>query len=254
MVAMSEIVANVARIAKEVNHRLSRAAENNSKGWPKFDGKILSYPTWKRVWKKHHENVYPELTVETLKKVLVEQCLPEEVKDRITYKQTMEEVWKFLDITYVRPNQYFADLMKPIVNAKELSERDYKGLERNLELLLHTFERAREDGMLDRVLHVNTLRQMYEKWPHDERVKWWRITVEVPLSEQPQRFWEFAQRQYLQVAMVAYQDAVSGSSDEGQESGEGGQYPKKKRKQPKVMVNAAQAAALAAPTQPQRQQ
>jgi len=229
MVAMSEIVANVAQIVKEFNHRLSREAENNSKGWPKFDGKILSYPTWKRAWKKHHENVYPGLTVETLKRVLEEKCLPEEVKDRITFKETMEEVWKFLDITYLRPDQYIADLMEPIVNTKELSERDYKGLERNLELLLHTFERAREDGVLDRVMHVNTLRQMYEKWPQDEKVKWWRTTAGVPLQEQPQQFWEYVQQQHRQVIAVADQDAVSRSSDSERESREGGQDPKKKR-------------------------
>ena len=62
-----------------------------------------------------------------MKRVLAEKCLPEEVKDRIAYKRTMEEVWAFLDITYIRPNQYLADL-KPILGARELSERDYKGL------------------------------------------------------------------------------------------------------------------------------
>ena len=76
-----------------------------------------------------------------------------------------------MDISFVRPNQYFNDLMKPILNHRVLSERNYRGLEKYLELLLYTFEQAREAGMLDIVLHVNTLQQMYEKWPHDERVK-----------------------------------------------------------------------------------
>jgi len=215
-----ELVANqlvlgqsVAQMAKGFNNWSLREAENNSRDWPKFDGKILNYHAWKKAWKKHHMDVYPNLTVDHLKRVLEEQCLPEEVKDRITFKQTMDEVWKFLDITYVRPNQYFTDLMKPIVNARELSERDYKGLERNLELLLHTFERAREAGMLDIVLHVNTLQQMFEKWPQSEKVRWWRIAAEVSPSEQPQRFMEFFQRQYPQVAMLAGQSAMCSSSD-----------------------------------------
>jgi len=154
----------------------------------------------------------------------------------------------------VRPNQYLTDLMKPIMNARELPEGDFKGLERNMELLLHTFERAREANMLDMVLHVSTLQQMFEKWPRSEKVRWWRIASEVPPSEQPQRFMGFVQRQYPQVAMLAGQSALSSGSDSGRQGGGSGQESKNKKKPPKVTVNAAQAATPAAPPQPQRQQ
>jgi len=241
------------RMAKEFEHWLSREAENNSKGWPKFDGKILSYPVWKKAWERHHEDVYPNLTVDHLKRVLVEQCLPEEVKDRITYKPTMEEVWRFLDIKYMRTNQYLVDLMKPVQSARELAQGDFRGLERHLGMLEHTFDQAKGADMLDSLLHPITVQQMYEKWPPDERVRWWRIAGKIPLLEQPQRFVEYVRQQYPLAARMADQDAVSRSSADRRECGEGEQDPKKKRKQPKVMINAAQAAALTAPTQPQLQ-
>ena len=46
----------------------------------------------------------------------------------------------------------------------------------NLELLQHTFEQAWEVGMLEIVLHVNTVRMM---WPYSERVMWWEKTAGV---------------------------------------------------------------------------
>ena len=142
--------------------------------------------------------------------------------------------------------------MKPIQNARELSHGDYKGLERQMELLLHTFERAKEAGMLDLVLHVQTLQQMFEKWPQNEQVRWWRVAAEVPPSEQPRRFMEFVKQQYPQVAMLAGQSALYKKADGGRQSGDADQ--KNKKKPAKATVNAAQAAAPAAPGRPQQQQ
>ena len=241
----------MAQMASGFSNWSLREAENNSRDWPKFDGKVLNYHTWKKAWKKHHKDVYPNLTVDHLKRVLEEKCLPEEVKDRITFKETMEEVWEFLDLTFIRPNQYIVDLMKPIQGARELAQGDFRGLERHMEMLLHTFERAKEAGMLDLVLHVQTLQPMFEKWPQSEQIRWWRVASEVPPSEQPRRFMEFVKKQYPQVAMLAGQSALCKRTDNGWQSGDD---QRAKKKPGKVTVNAAQAAAPAAPARPQQQQ
>jgi len=144
--------------------------------------------------------------------------------------------------------------MKPILNARALAEGDYKGLERQLELLVHTFEQAREAYMLDIVLHVNTLQQMFEKWPRSEKVRWWKISAEVSPAEQPARFMAFVERQYPLVAMLAGQSAMCSSPDSGRQGGGSAQDPRNKKKPTKATMNAAQAAAPAAPAQPQRQQ
>jgi hypothetical protein len=153
------------KVAEGIHRWTSREAEHNSRDWAKFDSKVLSYASWKKELMKHNTDVYPNLTVDHLKRVMMEKCLPEDIKDRICYKQTMEEVWEFLYMSFVRPNQYFHKLMKPILNARQLPEKDYRGLERYLEQLLHTFEQAQEAGMLEIMLHVNTLAHMFEKWP-----------------------------------------------------------------------------------------
>jgi hypothetical protein len=248
---LSVLGQTVAQMASGFSNWSLREAENNSRDWPKFDGKVLNYHTWKKAWKKHHKDVYPNLTVDHLKRVLEEKCLPEEVKDRITFKETMEEVWEFLDLTFIRPNQYIVDLMKPIQGARELAQGDFRGLERHMEMLLHTFERAKGAGMLDLVLHVQTLQPMFEKWPQSEQIRWWRVASEVPPSEQPRRFMEFVKKQYPQVAMLAGQSALCKRADNGRQSGDD---QKSKKKPAKVTVNAAQAAAPAAPARPQQQQ
>jgi hypothetical protein len=52
----------------------------------------LAYVAWKRDWKHHHKEVYPSLRVDSLKRVLMERCLPENIKENIQYKQTIEDV------------------------------------------------------------------------------------------------------------------------------------------------------------------
>jgi hypothetical protein len=44
---------------------------------------------------QHHEEVYPSLKVDTdsLKRVMMERCLPENIKEKIWYRQTMEDVF-----------------------------------------------------------------------------------------------------------------------------------------------------------------
>ena len=118
-------------------------------------------------------------------------------------------------------------------------------------MLLHTFERAREAGMLDLVLHVQTLQPMFEKWPQSEQIRWWRVASEVSPSEQPRRFMEFVKKQYPQVAMLAGQSALCKRTDSGRQSGD---EQKNKKKPAKATVNAAQAAAPAAPARAQQQQ
>ena len=201
-------------------------------------------------------DVYPSLTVDHLKRALMEKCLPEDVKDRIRFKQTMEKVWQFLDTVYVKPNKFFHELMKPVVNARILPENDYKGMERYLEMLQHTFEQAGEARMLEVMLHVNTFRQMFEKWPHSKKVRWWPEVAYVLPLEQPKWFMKYIERRYPVISMLAGLDKFSGSKDGRRTGGSsGGGDPKKKKKPLQGTVNLAQAAALAAPpSQPQRQQ
>jgi hypothetical protein len=114
-------------------------------------------------WIGHRKEVYPSLTVAHLKRVLSERCLPDNIKEKIQFKRSMNEVWKFLDITFLKPDTFFHELMQPIAKARPVPDKDWKALEENLELLLHTFKHARESGMMPIVLHVHTLQMMYQK-------------------------------------------------------------------------------------------
>ncbi len=100
--------------------------------------------------------------------MLTKRCLPDNIKEKIEFKRSMEEIWKFLDITSLKPDTFFHKLMKPINTAKAVPDKDWKALESHMELLLHTFQHARESGMMSIVLHINTLQLMYQKWPAGE--------------------------------------------------------------------------------------
>jgi hypothetical protein len=63
--------------------RWEKEAENWYREWPKTDGKVLWYVAWKKDLKRHHEEVYPSLKVDSRKMVLMERCLPENIKEKI---------------------------------------------------------------------------------------------------------------------------------------------------------------------------
>jgi hypothetical protein len=56
---------------------------------------------------RHHEEVYQSLSIEHLKRVLMNRCLPDSVQDKIRFKRTMEEGWKFLDNVFMKPYTFF---------------------------------------------------------------------------------------------------------------------------------------------------
>jgi hypothetical protein len=101
-----------------------KEAENRSRNRPKLDGKVLGYVAWKKDWVHHHKEVYPSLKVEHRKRVLMDKCASKNIKEKISYKRTMELVWKYLDNAFVRSDTYLHDLMQPVNTARAAPEKD----------------------------------------------------------------------------------------------------------------------------------
>jgi len=131
----------------------------------------------------------------------------------------MEEVWKFLNTVFIRPSKFLHELVQPIVKAKVVQERDWKALKANLELLQNTFEQAMEAVMLEIVLHVNTVRQIYEKWPYSERILWLEKTAGVSPMDEPGKFRRYVEEWYPVVLALAAQRQIH--------YGDGGVWEKK---------------------------
>ena len=129
-----------------------------SRDWPKFNGKVLAYAVWKKEWKRHHLDKYSDLNGDSLKRIMLERCLPREVKERVQCKKTIEDIWKYLDMAFNRPDVVLHDLMSLVNSAKIISDRDWKGLEAHMDLLRRTFEHTDDSGMTPVVLHHNNLK------------------------------------------------------------------------------------------------
>jgi hypothetical protein len=114
--SMAQMLAgkSLSAAAEGICRWMEKEAKNSSKDWPKFNGKVLSYMAWKKAWIPHHKEVYPRLTVEHLNRVLFKRCLPDNIKEKIQFKRNIEEVWKFLDITFLKPDTFFHELMQPM--------------------------------------------------------------------------------------------------------------------------------------------
>jgi hypothetical protein len=128
-----------------------------------------------------------------------------------------------------------------------------------MELLLHTFEHARESGMMSIVLHINTLQLMYQKWSAVEQTRWWIAEMGLSPMEQLEVFLKYIDIRYPVVLMLASQQAITSSSSRNSTGGGGsgnqrGDHWKKKNEYKKAAVNAAPAAvAVAAPPVQQQQ-
>ncbi len=68
---------------------------------------------------------------------------------------------------------FLHELMKPVHSTKEVEDWDFRALEEYLDLLIHIFDNAEDARLLHIFMHLNNLRPMYEKWPHDEQTRWW---------------------------------------------------------------------------------
>ena len=99
-----------------------------------------------------------DLSGDRLKRIMVERCLPEDVKERVLYKRTLEDIWKYLHMAYNRPDVFLHNLMAPVNAARTISEGDWRGLEAHMDLLRRTLEHAEDSGMTPVVLHHNNLK------------------------------------------------------------------------------------------------
>jgi hypothetical protein len=121
---------------------------------------------------------------DALRRVLMERWLRPADKERVRYRSTVGQVLEYLDRAFMRQDIFPHDLMKPAHAFKELGEKNYQGLEENLDLLLWTFDITEEAGMLPVVLHQNNLRPMYRKWSHGEQAKWWTHAERLDIMDQ----------------------------------------------------------------------
>jgi len=218
--------------------------EGGSQEWPKFTGKVLAYAVWKKEWQRHHLDKYVDLKADSLKRIMLERCLPEEVKERVQFKRTIEDIWKYLDIAYNRPDVFLHDLMAPVNAARTISDGNWRGLEAHMDFLRRTFEHADDSGMTPVVLHYNNLKVMYGRWPAGDQTRWWVKAAGLSPMEQPEALRRFVESRYDVVAMLASQRAISGGGGGGRRESNQKKEEKSKQKWAKqapgrAVVNAA---------------
>ncbi len=186
-----------------------------------FDGQVIHYIAWKREWTVHHQENYPGLQGDALRRVLVVRCLRPADKERVRYRSTVAQVWEYLDRAYQRQDVFLHDLMKPVLAHREISDKNYRALEEYLDLLIRTFDIVEEAGMLPVVLHMNNLRPMYEKWLHGEQAKWWTHAELFDLIQQPLEFRRYIMGRYRVVATLASHMVISTTNrSSGQKDGD----------------------------------
>jgi hypothetical protein len=135
--------------------------KHRSKDWPVLNSQVIHYIAWKREWQAHHQENYPSMQGDALRRVLVERCLRPANMERVRYRSTVGQVLEYLYMAYMRQDVFPHDLMKPALAHKELGEKNYRGLEECLDLLIWTFDIAEEAGMQPIVLHLNNLWPMH---------------------------------------------------------------------------------------------
>jgi hypothetical protein len=173
--------------------------KHRSKDRPVFDGQVIHYIAWKREWRAHHQENYPGLQGDTLRRVLVDCFLSPADRERIRYRSTVAQVWEYLDRAYQRQDVFLHDLMKPVLAQKEISKKNYQALD----LLIRSFDFAEEARMLSVALNMNNLRPMYEKWPHGEQARWWTHAERFNIMRQLLEFCRYIMEWYRVAATLA---------------------------------------------------
>ncbi len=94
-------------------------------------------------------------------------------------------------------------LIKLVHAARDISKKNYR------DLLILTFDIAKDAGMLPIVLHQNNLQPMYEKWLHGEKAMWWTYAEWFNILEQPAELRKYIRARYQIIATLASRVTVS---------------------------------------------
>jgi hypothetical protein len=132
-------------------------------------------------------------------------------KEHVRYRSSVSYVWEYLDWAYMRQDTFLHDLMKLVHAVKGIREKNYRGLEVYLGLLLRIFDIAEDSGMLP-ILHQNNLRPMYEKWLHGDQARWWTHAEKADILDQSEEFCRYIRGRYYLINMLASQVAISSNN------------------------------------------
>jgi hypothetical protein len=117
------------QVAEGLTRWTDAEMKHRSKDRPVFDGQVIHYIAWKREWRAHHQENYPGLQGDTLRRVLVDCFLSPAPRERIRYRSTVAQVWEYLDRAYQQQDVFLHDLMKPVLAQKEISKKNYQALD-----------------------------------------------------------------------------------------------------------------------------
>jgi hypothetical protein len=127
--------------------------------WPFFNNQVLNYIAWKPEWKTHHEENYPSLKGDALRRVLVEPCLQPADKEHVHYRSSLDQ---YLVWAYLRQDTFLHNFMKPFHAIRRMGRNNYQSFEEFLDLMIRTFDIPEEARMLPILLHQNNLRPMHK--------------------------------------------------------------------------------------------
>ena len=141
-------------------------------GWPKFDGKYVSYPSFRREWWAYWESYFRDMRPEILLRVFKEKCISAAVLSVIGGGDSIEEVWASLDACYMRPEKFAAEALEPILQFRKYRPHDPVAIRDLYSALRGAIQAAKRVGFLGDLLTSHTIPLIMEKLPRSDRTQW----------------------------------------------------------------------------------
>ena len=199
-----QISKTMANLGKEV-----RKGGDTSK-WPKFDETYASYPLFKRNWRSHAKAYHSGVDEIVLVKAFRDNSVSEKLAKRLRFHRKMGSLWEELDSTFLRPDKFVEDLLRPVLEQRHLKDYQVSDLEDYYNLVLYSLEEAQEMQMEEEFLSLQNIAAISDKLPDNERRRWYSKKSEANLHTRravAHAFEEFVRRQHAWARSCAAEES-----------------------------------------------
>jgi hypothetical protein len=188
-------------------------ARANDAGWPKFDGRYVTYPRFKRDWLAYVESYHVHAKREILVRSLKEISLSASARMAVLGTEDLEDIWKTLDVHFNRARSYAQEALEPVLQFKKYKQGDTTAVRDLYSTLRSVIRAAKEAGYLQKVITDESVPRILARLPSSDWRQWGKEDVHRDPENISAEFEKFVEVKWLDAISVACWDPTSGSGE-----------------------------------------
>ena len=198
---MMKIVAdNLTALTKLYNRTNGKESVLEEDMWPKFDGSLATFHSFKDEWQTHARAFTNGLQSGVLCRIL-KKCIPEKMRERFRYAKEVDDLWERLTEHYEDSEGLLQELIARI-KYRKISNDDTEGLDCLLTDIVEAAKVALDQGLWEDLHSEANISMIVKTMPAKCARRWYGIKMGLYRCEIPDRFMVFVEDARKEVRSV----------------------------------------------------